>query len=192
VVALSRIGLWVAVGVLGLSTFAACGGDDDDDATKDDSSSQGDSGDKGGGGDRQKLIDALSGSGADDEFSKEQIDCMVPGMVDAIGVDRLIKAGALDNPDADFEDLGLDLSDDEAGDLFDAMDKCVDLREQFIQGMSGQATPDQAQCFSDNIDDDTFRSMMVTAFTEGQEAMTNDATFTAAIQAAATKCLATG
>ena len=188
--ALSRIGLWVAVGVLGLSTFAACGGDDDDDATKDDSSSQGDGNDGGGGGDRQKLIDALSSSsGADDEFTEEQIDCMVPGMVDAIGVDKLVKAGALENPDADFEDLGLDLSDDEAGALFDSMNDCVDLREQFVQGMSGQATPDQAECFSDNIDDDTFRSMMVTTFTEGQEAMTNDPTFTAAIQEAATKCL---
>jgi hypothetical protein len=180
----SRIGLVGIAALLGLATLA-CGGDDDE------------GGDGGGGsnGDREKLIESLSGSAAEDgEFSEEEAECMVPGMVDAIGVERLMEAGAADNPDADFEELGIDVTDEEAGELFDAMNECVDLREKFVAGMTegGDATEEQAQCLSGAIDDDTFKTLIVTSLVEGEEALNENAELTTAVQEAAVECMTAG
>lgn len=179
--------------LLGLATLA-CGGDDDDDATNDDSSADDGSS---GGGDRQKLIESLSGSaseGGDEEFSAEEIECMVPGMIDAIGVDKLVEAGALDNPEADFQQLGLDLTDDQANEVYEAMSDCVDLRESLVESMTadGSATAEQAQCYSDAIDDDLLRRLMVTAMVEGETALEGDQDLTTQLQAAAMTCLTPG
>lgn len=182
--------------LLGLATLA-CGGDDDDDATNDDTSENGSDDGGSGGGDRQKLIESLSSSASasgDEEFSAEEIECMVPGMIDAIGVDKLVEAGALDKPEADFQELGLDLTDDQANEVYEAMNGCVDLRDSLVESMTadGTATEEQAQCYSDAIDDDLLRRLMVTAMVEGEAALEGDQDLTAQLQAAAMTCLAPG
>jgi hypothetical protein len=175
-------------------TMLACGGDDDNNADSSTENDSGDSGDSGGGGDRQKLIDALSGSeSSSGEFTDEEVECMVPGMVDAIGVEALMEAGAVDNPDADLAELGLDLDEEQAGKLFDSMNDCVDLREAFTEGATGDGTTaEQAQCLTDNIDDATFRQLMVTVLVEGEDALAQDQELIAAITEATTACMATG
>jgi hypothetical protein len=179
----TRIGLLGAL-VLSLSVIACGGGDDSADKT-------------GGGpisGERQKLIDSLSAQQkGSNEFSDSEIKCMVPGMVDAIGVDKLVKAGAADKKGANLQELGIDLSDKQAGDLFDAMSKCVDLRAAFAKGMAGSGiSAAQGKCVSDAIDDATFRKLMVTALTEGDKGLSSDPSFTQAITQAATSCMAAG
>jgi hypothetical protein len=159
----------------------ACSGGDDDAASK------------GGGADRQKLINVLSSSGGSGEFSKDELKCMAPGMVDAIGVQALVKAGAVNKPNATLSELGLHLTDKQAGELFDAVDKCVDLRKTFAKGMSGSGiTQSQAECVAGKIDDDTFRKLMVSALTKGENALSSDPSFNQAIGSAAAGCVTGG
>lgn len=197
---LSRIGLVGVAALLGLATLA-CGGDDDDSSDSDTPTENGsDNGNDGGndggsGSDRDKLIASLSESASSDgEFTEEEAECMVPGMIDVIGVEQLMEVGAADNPDASLAELGLDVSDEQANAIYDAITECVDLRAKFVEGMTADGdTPDeQAECLSDAIDDDTFKTLIITSLVEGEEALDANTELTTAIQEAAVECMGAG
>lgn len=176
--------------LLGFSLMA-CGDDDDDtssDTTENDSGDSGDSGDVGDdAGGSQKLAEALSASG---DFTDEEVGCMIPGMVDAIGTDKLIEAGQSASSDLS----GLDLSEEEAGGLFDAMNECVDLRALFTEGMTADSglTEEQAECVSDGIPDDALKTLIVTSMIEGPDALDANTELVTTIQNATVACMAGG
>ncbi len=122
-----RIGLaFGLVGVLALSTMAACGDDDS----------------SGGGGDEvsaeakpyvDELKKAMTADGEELQLTGSQADCMAPKFIDAIGVDTLKAKGITpedmaSDSDTDFDEL--DLTDAQGTKMVDAFSACdVSLKD---------------------------------------------------------------
>jgi hypothetical protein len=91
--------------------------------------------------------------------SKAQARCLVGGVIDVVGVDKLHSLGITPKELAQgdpFESLGKKLSTEEAGKLSDVMfgGKCVDpavLLSQDLQGSLQQLSPTERTCFIDKL-----------------------------------------
>jgi hypothetical protein len=116
--------------------------------------------DDGGDGNAQPYIDALTESFLDSEEgefapTEEQAECMAEKTVDAIGADTLEDEGITpeDVVDSDGpEDLGLELSEDQATEAARAFFDC-DL--SFAEAFAGADAADEAvECIDENLDED--------------------------------------
>ncbi|MFP5255839.1 MAG: hypothetical protein ACLGI8_08340 [Acidimicrobiia bacterium] len=143
-------------------------------------------GDDGGGGggdlssDEQEYVDAAMA-----EFDPEQAEplteddarCVVTSMVDSLGVDRLEELGitpaSFGTDDAPFPE---GLNEDEANDLVDGFDSCIDLPALFTEQMAADPSIDDEtkECLEGAFDEDTIRSLFVTMLTEGEDALQED------------------
>lgn len=113
-----------------------------------------------GGGDAQPYIDALTESFQESEEGEfaptdEQAECMAEKTIDAIGVDTLEDADISPEEVVDSdgpEDLGLELSEDQATDAARAF---VDCDLSFAEAFAGADAPDEAvECIDENLDED--------------------------------------
>ena len=116
--------------------------------------------DGGGDADAQPYIDALTESFQEEDESgftptDEQAECMAEKTIDAIGADTLEEAGITpeDVVDSDGpEDLGLELSEDQATEAARAFFDC-DL--SFAEAFAGADADDEAvECIEENLDED--------------------------------------
>lgn len=152
----------------------------------------------GGGDSGHDRADYVAIMGGDAEgFTEEEADCVSAATVDAIGVDTLEDADAFDkiqeNPDGSLSDYGITLTDEQTGALYDGLNECKDLREFFQETLAGSGlSAELAQCVMDRIDEPTLERIIVTSFTEGEEALDNDEDLTATFSTAATDCAAQG
>jgi hypothetical protein len=113
-----------------------------------------------GGGDAQPYVDALTESfleSEDGEFAPtdEQAECMAEKTIDAIGVDTLEDAGISPEEVVDSDgpdDLGLELSEDQATDAARAF---VDCDLSYAEAFAGADAPEEAiECIDENLDED--------------------------------------
>ena len=145
---------FLVLAIVGL--LAACGS----------SSSSG----SGGGGGSDAYVDAAmksyddAGSAAKETFSRSQAECLVRGIVDAVGVDKLKSNGVepkdLEKGDSPLKSLSDDLSQSEAEEVAAVItdDQCFNFADVVIKQMSagpsnpfGKLTKTQARCFFNQL-----------------------------------------
>jgi hypothetical protein len=183
------------VGVLALSTMAACGDDDDssDGGASTTVASSGTSVTTAGSatttGDveasEQEYVDALvksfqSSDGSELHLTSDQAECVAPKWIRTIGVDRLHDKGVEpsdigdDSSDTDLSDLGL--SEAEGNAMYDAFGDCkVDVRALFVTSLSAgeEMSDDTKQCVDDAVTEDLLRELLVTSITKGDAGLSD-------------------
>jgi hypothetical protein len=144
---------FLVVAMVGL--LAACG-----------SSGGSSSGGSSGGSDTDAYVDAAmksyddASSSVKDTFNRTQAECLVRGIVDAVGVDKLksngIEPGDLQKGDSPFKSLSDDLSQSEAeevaavitdGECFDFADIVIKQLDSGTSNPFGKLTRTQLRCF---------------------------------------------
>jgi hypothetical protein len=202
-----RIALGV-VGVLAMSTIAACGGDDDS-STASTTSAQASAtttgGTSSGGADASEddYIAAIVAEFRGDDpsqlqLSEEQAGCVAPKWLDVITVERLHDKGitpAEISSNSDNSQLSsIGLSDAEAGKMVDAFGECdVDLHTKFVDSMAAGTgmTASDKKCLGDALSADMFRRLFVASITKGDAGIEQDQQLTADFSAAIGKCATT-
>ena len=165
----------------GLLFLAACGDDD------------------GGGGDlsseEQEYVDAAMAEFDPEEaepLTEDDARCVVTSMVESLGVDRLEELGI--TPETFGSEDGAPfpegLTEDEANDVVDGFDSCIDLPALFTDQMAADDTIDEEtkECLADAFDEDTIRSLFVTMLTQGQDALEEDPELLQELMAILSEC----
>ena len=128
---------------------AACGGDDD-----------------GGGSDlssgERALADAIADQLLDDPdddlpMTRAQAQCISEGMVDDVGLDKLVEIGLSEEAvRAGTGPDDVDVPDEVVNDFVDVMMDCVDMAALMVAGMTedGDVSEDSAKCLADGIVED--------------------------------------
>ena len=167
----------------GISLFAvaACGDDD-----------------KGGGGnlsaEEQAYVDEAMSNFDPEEaepLSEDDARCMVTSMVQAVGVDTLEDAGlTAESFGDDSSTLPEGLTKDQAEDVVDGIDGCIDMSELFLQGMTEDSSlsDDDKKCLADAFDSKTIRDLMVTMLSQGEEGLEDDPAIMSKVFEVFSKC----
>lgn len=130
------------------------------------------------------LASTLVGQLAENE---DDANCLAQAWVDIVGYDRIADAGATaeDLGGGSSEDwAGLEVTDDEADQLYDALDGCgLDIRQTFIDAFS-EGSPEARSCVEGALTEDLARESVRNTFlgeddpdslTEGLKACVPDA-----------------
>ncbi|QZY30283.1 hypothetical protein [Nocardioides coralli] len=133
---------------------------------------------------REALATSLLASNADGTFevSQEEADCVADGMVEEIGVDKLIDYGLLTEDlearDESLENQELEQEDaDSAATVFvDCVDVQALLTDSIAQGLGGDVDPELASCIEERLTDEVVRDFLATVFTGDQAAATQAVT----------------
>ena len=139
-------------------------------------------------------VAAALGQGATG-VSDEDAMCLGLAIVDAVGFERLVNAGAFDaSTDVNLSDLGITLDDAQTATLLDGLHQCGDLRAMFKSALSADGTmsPEAASCVVDGLDDASFDRLLVLSISGGEAALDADPDLTGAMQDAVLTCLAAG
>jgi hypothetical protein len=99
--------------------------------------------------------------------------CAAGQAIGAIGVPRLREAGVTEEMLAAENAPATELTDEEAGEVADALLECADMGDVFLREATADAgfTPEQLQCFADGLSDDlAYREQLVVSLQEGDEA----------------------
>ena len=134
-----------------------------------------------GGGAGDEYAAAFAAAARDDESfgaTEAESECLGDAVVDVVGVDELEKvttpAEIRKDPEAELDDLGIDLDGDQADELADKTLDCVDgkeLIERIFTADSDTKVDDEArECIDDAYDEDTFHDLLAATFAEGDEA----------------------
>jgi hypothetical protein len=167
----------LALALVGLLGLAACG--------------------DGGGGsdaDEEAYVDAIAAKIYNPTFSGDERRCVAGAFVDATGLDVLSDAVTpeeiTENPDAELEAYGIELTDERAQALYDGMSECVDIREALVGSMAAEhgMSPDAQACLGDAFDDALLRDLMVTGVAGGDDAIEQDPELTERLRQAITPC----
>jgi hypothetical protein len=129
-----------------------------------------------------------------DGVTDEEVECVLGGFVDAVGVDQLEAAGIYEsvraNPEGTLAESGLTLDEAQSGTFAATLTGCVDVRTWFKQVLSsGSVSPEAAACVVDHVDDPTLTRLWTLAFTGGQAVLAADPALTSAFQQASSACV---
>jgi hypothetical protein len=156
--------------------------------------------DKGGGGGGnlsaadQEYVDAAMETFDPEEaapLTEDDGRCIVESMVGVVGADGLKELGI------DPESFGGDgspfpegLSEEDANDIVDGMDGCVDLSGLFLDAMAADAsiTDESRDCLADTFDKDFIHLLLVALLTGGEDALGQDSEITTELLAAFQEC----
>jgi hypothetical protein len=127
------------------------------------------------------MIDSFDNADPDElQIDREQAQCLAPKWVDTIGTDRLAAAGI---EPQDFSAEGnvdlttVGLTEDDGNAMYDSMAECdIDVKKLFVDGFANErdVSAEDRQCFTDALDDDLLRRIMVTTLIGGEEALNQD------------------
>ncbi|MGQ0432121.1 MAG: hypothetical protein ACT452_06920 [Microthrixaceae bacterium] len=176
------MGKLLVVLMTGVLLLAACGGDD-----------------KGGGSgglsaEEQGFVDdAMDGFDAEEAapITEEDATCMVESFVANLGVDRLDE---LEITPADFasndESFPSGLTTDEAAQVVDGFDGCIDLANMFLDSLAQDETmsAEARACLAKAFDGAAVERIFVTLLTDGEDALTSDKDFMAEMTAVVSTC----
>jgi hypothetical protein len=127
------------------------------------------------------MIDSFDNADPDElQIDREQAQCLAPKWVDTIGTDRLAAAGIEPQDfaaegDVDLTTVGL--TEDDGNAMYDSMAECdIDVKTLFVNGFADErdVSAEDRQCFTDALDDDLLRRIMVTTLIGGEEALNQD------------------
>lgn len=177
----ARMRKLLAVLMTSALALAACGGDD-----------------KGGGGglsaEEQTFVDdAMKGFDAEEAapITEDDATCMVESFVTNLGVDRLDE---LEIAPADFasndESFPSGLKEDEATQVVEGFDGCIDLASLFLDSLAQDQTmsAEARTCLAKAFDRAAVKRIFVTLLTDGEDALTNDKDFMAEMTAVVSTC----
>jgi hypothetical protein len=124
----------------------------------------------------------------------EEVECVLGGFVDAVGVEQLEAAGIFEsvqaNPQGTLAESGLTLDEAQSSTFYATLTGCVDVRAWFRRVLaSGSVSPEAAACVVDHVDDPTLTRLWTLAFTGGQALLVADPELTSSFQQAARSCV---
>ena len=179
---------------------AACGDDDSDSSTEttavageDAPAEQPSDGDQ-----RDEYVEAIVAIAGDDDiegFPPEARQCVAESFVDGFGAEEMAAAGVTPEDIGDHDapgDIGLDFSDEQADAFYEQMSGCMDLRALLVEGIlgSGDAPPEVAACFDENLSEDLLQRFFTTGFTQGDAGFEENPELEAEFNAALEPCMA--
>lgn len=145
---------------------------------------------------RDEYVEAMVASTSDDpEAVEEDNRCLAESFVDGYGVDALADDDVTPDDFADLGDpseLGLEFSDEQADDFYGRLDACLDVRHFVAAAITQGASPDQAACVEENLDDEVLQLFVVTVFAEGEAGFDQDSDVVRAITETVAPCVAAG
>ncbi|HEY7072065.1 MAG TPA: hypothetical protein VH479_18200 [Acidimicrobiales bacterium] len=129
-----------------------------------------------------------------DGVTDDEVECVLGGFVDAVGVDRLEAAGIFEsvqaNPEGTLAESGLTLDEAQTSTFAATLTGCVDVRAWFTQVLgSGNVSPEAAACVLDHVDDPTLTRLWTLAFTGGQALLVTDPELTSSLEQATRACV---
>ncbi len=132
-----------------LMTLSACGGGSGDEGKA-----------------KEAIAKELMTSGSSDfSFEQKDADCVAEGMVDKIGVEKLVDYGILtDNMSAEKAPSDVKLSDEDANAAADVFVGCMDVSQVIKDAMGTDLSPEIADCLDKALTDDVLHDFMVAAF----------------------------
>jgi hypothetical protein len=160
----------LAVGAVSLALALAACGDGESDSGADGAAAQ-----DGGADVREQFVDAVATAeaGQDTPLAGDDVRCFAEAVVDAIGVDELqaamtpeeiVQAGSFDPVAA-----GVEVTEDDAAAVVDAVSECVDLRQLFLDEVAADdaLSPEQVACVDESVDDELLEAFIASAFISG-------------------------
>ena len=159
----------LAVSLVAVFGFAACGDDDGGGSAGDSASAEG-----------QEYVDAIVASNDETELTDEENECFARAFVDAVGVEELQGAVSPEeiraNPESTPQEFGITLDDDQADAFWNDVNECMDVRAAFVEGITEgeNMSEETVNCLEDAIDDDLLKRVLVTSLMEGDEALDED------------------
>lgn len=133
----------------------------------------------------EPFVEAMKESmrGAEDDelqLSDEQVDCLAPRVINAIGMDRIEASGVTpeelgSDSDIDFSDM--DITEDVGNAIYDSFGDCdVNLRDVMLESFAagGEMPAEATACIEDVLTDDNLRTLMVSMMVNGEDAMASD------------------
>jgi hypothetical protein len=86
---------------------------------------------------------------------------------------------------------GVDVTQDDAGAVVDAVSDCVDLRQVFLDELTADdaLSPEQVACIDEAVDDDLIRDFTVSALLSSGDGASQDPDAVAELQAAVMPCI---
>lgn len=167
-----RVRAVVIAAVLAIATLAAACGDDDGEeggpAATDGEATGAEA-------TREDYVEALAASNEEGgDLSDEDARCIAEAAVDAIGVDNLRDAVTpeeiRDDPGFNPADAGIDLGEAEAGQFYDGVSACIDVRQLFLDSLreDQQLPPDVVDCIDEAVDDELLRDILVAQLIQGE------------------------
>jgi hypothetical protein len=171
------MGRFLAIAAAGLMVLSACGGDDNEAGSGDSEPGASDAR-------TREYVDAVAAVISEDgtaPMEPEMADCMAEAIVEVVGVATLVEAGisAEDFGDADnLSSLDIDVPDETTERLGGALAECdiADAIEEVLVDSFGtsfsgdtdfELSPDEADCLSDNLDDQAVTDAMAGTFVDG-------------------------
>lgn len=131
--------------------------------------------------DEEAYVDAIAATADEGAFAGTDGRCVAQAIVDAIGVDTLSGAVTPEeisaDPNADFEDFGIEITPESGQAMYDGMTGCMDVRQALIDAMAGEQSisPELQECLAGAFDDDALlRDAIVATFTGGSDAIEQD------------------
>lgn len=145
-------------------------------------------GDGSGGPGRDEYVDALGAAGDPGAPDAAAMDCVTNAYIDVIGIDRLnaattpeeVAQSGLPSP----ADLGIELTEDEGNQFYDAVSGCMDFRELFF-GSLAATDPAVDTCLREKISDEQLKDLVVAMFIQPIDAEPPDSS---AVEAAISEC----
>jgi hypothetical protein len=168
--------------LVGLLSLAACGGDDG-------------GAEASSGADEAAYVDAIAATADETTFPGEQGRCVAQALVDAVGVDELSDAVTPEeirnNPDASFDEFGIEIGEDDAQALYDGITGCTDVRQALIGSLTAEQglSPEAQQCLAQAFDDALLRDAIVATLTGGDDAIEQDPELMGRFTQAMTPCV---
>ena len=105
--------------------------------------------------------------GPDDGLNDSERRCVAEAMVDALGVDELAAVATPDEvregEDFDPGAEGIEVDERMAGDFYDGLDSCIDVRQLFLESVGagdGMAEED-LECLDQAVSDDLLRQVTI-------------------------------
>ena len=154
-------------------TFAACGDD-----TKAADTDEG-----------KPYVEAFAASAKDEDSglqaNDEEATCLGEAVVNVVGVDELERATTPekieDAPEADFEELGIEVDADQADEIAGETLECIPGVEQversFTADSDVKVDDDVRDCIEEAYDEDVFRKLLAVSFESGNDAVQDQKEF---------------
>lgn len=128
----------------------------------------------------QEYVEALMAASRDPVATDQDLECYARSLVDAVGVDKLQRAGVtpedMSVPDASLSDFGISFDNGQVDAFWAGLNQCMNVRAFVLRSLAadGELSDDEVDCLDDTMSDDLIKRFITGAIAEGEHAFQED------------------